>query len=248
MTAPELNAELQNLIDARLDQIEQTLMRAQVSYSERRHVVGDVESQIFEMLARRSESPVLEDIEAVLESLDPAEAYVPDELRGKLDGAAVESAPRQPRGLRKSRLALASGILAVIVLLICGLSIAMQDPHDKVEATIWSAICAFVVSLLGAVSLARIILSSGRLHGLRSALFAAILFPIVAVNLLIWAALIATNGVIPWLLTGLGIAYLNYLAVRQIWRWLNARQEHLADALRHAFANEKVQENGIHTA
>jgi len=43
--------------------------------------------------------------------------------------------------------------------------------------------------------------------------------------------LIATHGVVPWLFTGVGIAYLNYLAVRRTWRWLNARQEHLAEAL-----------------
>ena len=46
MTAPELNAELQNLIDARFRPDRADADAGAISYSERRHVVGDVESQI----------------------------------------------------------------------------------------------------------------------------------------------------------------------------------------------------------
>src|SRR6185295_1799484 len=62
MTAAELNPEFRSLIDARLDAIEQILLRVQVSYSERRHIVSEVETQIFELLARRGENPTREDV------------------------------------------------------------------------------------------------------------------------------------------------------------------------------------------
>jgi hypothetical protein len=66
MTAPELNPDFRNLIDAGLDAIEQILLRAQVSYSERRHIVGEVETQIFELLSRRGETFTREEVVAVL--------------------------------------------------------------------------------------------------------------------------------------------------------------------------------------
>ena len=71
MTAAELNPELRKLIDARLDAIDRILVTAQVSWSERRSIVGEVETQIFELLARRGQIPALEDVLAVIESLDP---------------------------------------------------------------------------------------------------------------------------------------------------------------------------------
>ena len=73
MTAADLNPELRNLIDARLDAIDHILIRAQIAWSERRSIVGEVETQIFELLARRSEMPMQEDVTAVLDSLHPKE-------------------------------------------------------------------------------------------------------------------------------------------------------------------------------
>src|SRR5207302_1932711 len=108
MTAAELNPEFRFLIDARLDAIERVLIGAQVSYSERRHIVSEVETQVFELLARRGDNPIREDVVAVLASLDPAESYVPEELSGRAAAASVPPvAPAPPRGPRISRLALA---------------------------------------------------------------------------------------------------------------------------------------------
>ena len=92
MTAAELNPELRKLIDARLDAIDRILVSAQVSWSERRSIVGEVETQIFELLARRSQIPSLEDVLAVIDSLDPPESYIPEELRAPLHSAAVDTA------------------------------------------------------------------------------------------------------------------------------------------------------------
>ena len=71
MTAADLHSDLQKLIDARFDAIDRVLMRAQISWFERRSIVGEVETQVFELLARRTPNPTQEDVIAVLDSLDP---------------------------------------------------------------------------------------------------------------------------------------------------------------------------------
>jgi hypothetical protein len=98
MTAAELNPDLRILIDERLDAIDRTLLGVQVSYSERRSIVAEVETQIFELLSRKTEHPTREDVLAVLDSLDPPESYIPEELRCRLADALVESVPPRPVG------------------------------------------------------------------------------------------------------------------------------------------------------
>lgn len=90
MTAAELQPELRNLIDARLEAIDRILAQARVAWAERRNIVGEVETQIYELLARRTAAPAEDDVLAVLGTLDPAEAYIPEELRG---GAGEGAAP-----------------------------------------------------------------------------------------------------------------------------------------------------------
>jgi hypothetical protein len=86
MTSADLEPTLRALIDARLDAIDRILATAQVAWSERRSIVGEVETQIYELLSRRTPLPLQEDVIAVLGSLDAPESYVPNELCGA-DGA-----------------------------------------------------------------------------------------------------------------------------------------------------------------
>jgi hypothetical protein len=89
MTSADLNPDLRRLIDLRLESIDLVLAGAQVSWSERRSIVGEVETQIYELLARRTNDPGHDDVMAVLNSLDPAESYVAQE---RLVGAETSSA------------------------------------------------------------------------------------------------------------------------------------------------------------
>jgi hypothetical protein len=84
MANADLNAELRSLIDARLDAIEDVLRQVHVQNSERRHIVGEVETQIFEMLARRGENLTRDDVLAVLDSLDSPDCYIPEHLNAGL--------------------------------------------------------------------------------------------------------------------------------------------------------------------
>ncbi|MCL2647599.1 MAG: hypothetical protein FWD61_11430 [Phycisphaerales bacterium] len=76
-----LSEEARRRLDAHLDAVEQALATAGNSREQRRAVVDDLESQINEMLAARSDaeggggSPTLADVEAVLAQVDPPAAY-----------------------------------------------------------------------------------------------------------------------------------------------------------------------------
>jgi hypothetical protein len=91
MTAAELSPELRQLIDSRLDAIDRVLLRAEIGWTERRSIVGEVETQIFELLARRTQLPTIDDVNAVLAAIDPPESYLPE---GYCERLAVDDAAR----------------------------------------------------------------------------------------------------------------------------------------------------------
>jgi hypothetical protein len=124
MTAAELNPELRKLIDARLESIDRNLSRAQISWSERRSIVGEVETQIFELLARRGPLPTQEDVLAVLASLDPPESYIPEDLRdwpadapaaGRLPRVEWAQLPKRTAGLVVRFIPVAVGVAALVI-------------------------------------------------------------------------------------------------------------------------------------
>lgn len=117
MTAAELNPELRSLIDARLESIDRILAIAQIGWSERRSIVGEVETQIYELLARRSQLPTREDVLAVLAELDPPEAYLPEELR--MQFANASGSPVNWRGLPVRSLRVLEGLIPGAVFVSC---------------------------------------------------------------------------------------------------------------------------------
>ncbi len=191
MTAGELNPELRQLIDARLDAIDRILTRAQIIWSERRSIVGEVETQIFELLARRSQVPTQEDVLAVLDSLDAPESYIPEELRDRLADAPAAGIPPRPEW--------------------------RQLPQRTVRL-----VAQFVPWALCAVAL-------------------------VIVNGVVVMIVAATHGMIPWLVTLGGIAWLNYTGVRRFRSWSATRHGHLLDDLRHNLAAWLMSKNGAQT-
>jgi hypothetical protein len=185
MTAAELNPELRKLIDARLDAIDRILVGAQITWSERRSIVGEVETQIFELLARRSQMPTHDDVLAVIESLDPPESYIPEELRAPLNNAAVDPAPAA--------------------------AIPAQPKWQQLPQQTVALVARIVPKALCAIALA-------------------------IVNGIVVAILIASNGVLPWLVTLGGLAWLNYTGVRRFRVWSGTRHGNVIDDLRHSLA------------
>ncbi len=90
LTSPILSEVCQSLIDARLDTIDRMLI-GQVPRSDRTAIIGEIESQIHELLAGYdSESITREDVLDVLRRLDPPEAYLTNE-----DNSENLNRPRQ---------------------------------------------------------------------------------------------------------------------------------------------------------
>lgn len=186
MTAAELNPELRKLIDLRLDAIDRILARGEVTWSERRSIVGEVETQIFELLARRGESPNEEDLRAVLDSLDPPESYLPEELRDQ-----PSSAPVEPSQASWSQLP----------------SRAARRMRET---------CRVAACVAG----------------------------VVIVNWIVIAIIAVSEGVIPWLVTLGGLAWLNYAALRRFRSWSATSQGSLLGDLRQSLAVWLMPKNG----
>jgi hypothetical protein len=184
MTAAELSPELRKLIDARLEAVDGVLTRAQIAWSERRSIVGEVETQIYELLSRRSPVPTREDVLAVLASLDPPESYIPEELRDEF------AASREPR----------------------------IDWRALPERAVW-----LVVKLVPA---------------------AAGVAALVMVNGIVLLLIASSEGVIPWLVTLGGLAWLNYVGVRRFLAWSATRHGPILSDLRYSLAAWLMPKNG----
>jgi hypothetical protein len=113
-----LSESLQILIDSRLDTIERMLL-GRVPRAERMAIVGEVESQIHELLGERDTGDLSrEDVLAVLARLDPPEAYLPED--SPTDSPPMGRGPIRPAGRSvrhgNSRVARVSGILGLVAL------------------------------------------------------------------------------------------------------------------------------------
>lgn len=73
--APSLPDDVRRRIDDHLDAIERVLLAGEVSRTERRTIVDEVETQIYDMLAARPEQEPAAAVTAILAALDPPAAY-----------------------------------------------------------------------------------------------------------------------------------------------------------------------------
>jgi hypothetical protein len=225
-TGTELEARLQDMIDARLDAIDRVLLRAGVSRGERRRIVDEVEAQVYELLARRAAGdPTRADVAAVLDSLDPPEAYAPEGYRQRLaEQTRVEARPRVPQ---PSFLAVSSAVGGVLTLLLGTVLAGLAGESDDKEfvllaGTLFLLPAATAVTACGVVSIRRIRRSGGWLFGLPAALFAALLFPLLITNLLLAGAILLFEEV--GLIAAIVLAFLglNLYVVSHLWRWVSA--------------------------
>ncbi len=167
-----VSESLQTLIDCRLDTIDRMLL-GRLPRSERVEIVREVESQIFELLGERhSEELTREDVLRVLGTLDPPEAYLPDETSCESSPrrGVPSTLPRQPLRARNPLHGRVSGILGItafvmllmlypLVLLVSGLF----SGNTAVVLIVWFGIVlvAFVGSIIGLVFAAKARLKDG---------------------------------------------------------------------------------------
>jgi hypothetical protein len=90
-----VNPEVRARLDAHLDAVEKTLVGANFTRERRRGVVDDLEAQILDILAGKSEVPTVAELEEILGKLDPPAAYGEGAGRAGATAAAPAAAPRQ---------------------------------------------------------------------------------------------------------------------------------------------------------
>jgi hypothetical protein len=220
----DLDAPLRVLVERRLDGIDKVLLAAGVSRGERCGIVEEVEAQIYEMLARRTEEPpTRQDVLAVLAALDPPEAYAPEGYRA---AAAAALATERPAGPQPSLLALGSaavGAINLMLLALCAL-LALGEGVEGELLMLAFGVLGFcipmAVTVCGAVSLLQIRSSAGRLFGLPAAVFAAMLFPLLLLNAVVGFSLMLTGEYGLLLVSGLAVVVGNVWLIWRVWRLL----------------------------
>lgn len=200
----ELSPALQALVEERLDSIERILFAAGVSRGERRGILSEVESHVFELLARRTTGePTRDDVLAVLAQLDPPESYAPEGFdRRKLHETFAPPKPREPE---LSLLATGSAVLGVFLLLVLVMSVLGGADGGLL---VFLATALLAISIAGAWSLHRIQRSNGWLYGARPALVAAMVFPVAAANCIAFLLLSSLGDVAIFL--GMAILFLTF--------------------------------------
>ena len=185
-TAVNLESSLQALIDDRLDAVDRVLLRAGVSRGERRNIVEEVEAQIHELLSRKTDGDLLRvDVLAVLNALDPPEAYAPEGHRQRVSDVAGTPRMRLRRP-EPSLLALGSAAGGIITAFLAVLAsfLVIQGEFGMLALALIALLvpAALAVTACGILAIVRIRRSDGWLFGLRAALLAAILFPLLLGN------------------------------------------------------------------
>lgn len=254
MSDLELNAELRILVDSRLEEIERVLLRVPMTFSERRHILAEVEAQVFELLSRRGEPIDRELVQAVLASLDPAEAYIPEELRGKLDEPAAKLPPSLPAGPRFSRLAMACGVLTTSSFVIWAiLTFHAMDSHSqrtmldhqRTHNLQFALIITMIdTTVLGLIAIVRILLSSTKLRGLILAVLAAMIFPISFGNSAMLAMAFMRGSIVPTVLTIIAILVVNFFVLRALYLWTQKNQPRLSEFVRGCLTGRRTKLSG----
>lgn len=229
--------DVRQRIDAHLDAIERVLFAANTSRAERRQIVDEVESQIYEMLAARPDQSASDAIGEILARLDRPEAYSPDarvtpvEDRRSQETAALFSPGKvwrrarawwsvQP-GVRRLSPPAALGLAwvgAVIFLAIVMLGFHRPPPLLLMLFALLGLTAPVGITVLGFLGLRRIRRPESQEYGLRLAVIETFFFPIVTANLALIGILAASEEVGLVLLAGLVIIAANIGLGRYAWR------------------------------
>jgi hypothetical protein len=231
VTRMELDPSLRSLIENRLDAIDRVLLLAGVSRGERHGIVEEVETQIYELLARRTDAPTRRDVLTVLATLDPPEAYAPEGSRVRARTWYTEEQSHLPQ---PSLLALGSAVASVLDLLLLGGVAFLMAESEVPEA--FALLVLFVLGLVvpaavtvaGGVSIGQILRSRGRLFGLPAAVLAALLFPLLLANGLLVGLVMVGGDLGLILLVALAFLAANVWCVYRVWNWISSWRRRMA--------------------
>ena len=188
----KLDAAVQRCIDDRLDLIDEALRGSGMSRGERQSILDDVQTQVLDMLAERTEgAPTVEDIRAVIAELDPPESYATE---GEVVQDSLASRAQHDAAPRFSKLAIIGAFWGSLpfVLAILAVFVTFLSPRDRSSPAsvvflqilllplgLVALTAPFGTTILGWIAVAQIRYSAGRLHGLGLALANSLVYPIL---------------------------------------------------------------------
>ena len=224
MTTSPLTMEssLQALLDDRLDAIDRVLLRAGVSRGERRSIVEEVEAHIYEMLSRKTEGdPQRADVVSVLATLDPPEAYAPEPYRHRVREAAQPKAivMRRPQPSFVALGSAAGAMICAFIGMVLGY-VVLEDGFGEVALLLAAVFfpVALAVTGCGILAIVRIRKSEGWLFGLRAGLLAALMFPLLLGNGVLFFSALLFEGFGLVVMTVLAVLACNGMAIYHIWK------------------------------
>lgn len=205
----DLNDEARAKLDEYLDAVDQALSSAGLARPERRNITDDLEAQILEMLeARAGRTPLPSDVEAVLAELDPPEAYA---ARTDESAAPAVVPPGEREMSRTALLGAAWAPFAFIAMIFLFTAHAVPmgpdgQPLEPVGPSLPVKILLYIIAAVGVTapfgttvcgisSISQVRNSAGRLYGMVLAVIDALLFPLLALDALIyyfWRLIAAT--------------------------------------------------------
>ncbi|MCL2640199.1 MAG: hypothetical protein FWD53_05080 [Phycisphaerales bacterium] len=189
-----LSQDTRQRLDAHLDAVEQALTTAGNTREQRRAIIDDLEAQINEMLAARSASPILADVEAVLAQVDPPSAY---------GNAAPPSIPSDTVATSKPRYSRTAiwGLHCILASLVVPATMALlvylltEPPSANSGACTQFSIGSCMIcstiplgilgTVLGWVAFGQIRASQGQLRGTGLALFDGLFYLVVLMLVLL---------------------------------------------------------------
>ena len=175
-----LSEDARQRLDSHLDAVEQALTAAGNTREQRRAVVDDLEAQINEMLAARSVSPTLADVEAVLAQVDPPSAYE--------SAGGVAASPPNPSGSvaasgpRYSGTAIWGLVCALVSMLLIPIRIPIASANGMDAYLSFGGIAMLLGILgmvLGLVAISQIRRSRGALCGMLVAIIDVLYLPVL---------------------------------------------------------------------
>jgi hypothetical protein len=237
----ELPAAFERLIHERLDAVERALLHSGMPRNERQTAIAEVESQIHEMLLQRAPAGIeRHDVLAVLQQIDPPEAYLSAE-RNSADGASLttrsqmappaspaisESAAPTYLAPRVSVLGLCSAAAAVIGS-VSVLGIILGYTMDSEVVMLLCGIMALLMGILatigGIVSMFRMYNSQGKVFGLMAAVFATLFLPLALMDLAQLFVLLLFGELGFYLSLGFNIVLTNGILIYLGWRFIASR-------------------------
>jgi hypothetical protein len=195
-----LPSDVRTRVDAHLDAVENELRSAGADRAQRRGIVDDLETQIFDMLAARTrEAAGPADVDAVLAALDPPSAYSDKQswpAEPQAPGAIAKNGePRFCRQVTQGGWCLLGSIVGLALMVVILVTTQMFGPRAA-SAPFWtqlllsgllivSAAAGVVGPILGTglgwVACERIRKADGRLYGAPLAVMEAVFFPLIAI-------------------------------------------------------------------